>query len=96
MGSGEGEAVTQEVSLEAPDLDALFVDWLSEVLFLFEARQIVPRDVWVEIDREPWALRAAIEGVRASSFEQEGPAVKAVTYHALEVTETQARVYLDV
>lgn len=96
MGTGEGPGVTQDVAIDAPDVDALFVDWLNEVLFLFEVRQVVTRDARVRIDRDCWTLAATIDGVRADSFEQGGAAVKAVTFHGLEVSETHARVYLDV
>jgi protein archease len=97
MGTADGPLDRRErVELEAPDLEALFVDWLSEVLFLFEARDIVPQHVDVTVEREPWKLHATIEGPSAEHFEQNGPAVKAVTYHGLEVTENEARVYLDV
>lgn len=96
MGTADGPPVAETVSLRAGDLDALFVDWLSEVLFLFEARKVVPRDVRVRIDRESCSLEATIEGVRAERFVQEGPAVKAVTFHELELTDDHALVYLDV
>jgi SHS2 domain-containing protein len=96
MGRGQGPVVEETVELTAPDLDALFVDWLSEVLFLFDAREVVPADVRVRIDRESRSLSATIEGVRATSFVQDGPAVKAVTYHGLELSDHEAVVYLDV
>jgi SHS2 domain-containing protein len=97
MGTASGgDPVTERVALDAPDVDSLFVDWLSEILFLFEAREIVPRDVRVLIDRDGWKLEATIDGAKAPAFVQEGPTVKAITYHALEVTENEATVYLDV
>ena len=96
MGRATGPSVVERVELEAPDMDALFVDWLSEVLFLFEAREVFPSDVRVRIDRDPPTLSATIEGVRAERFVQEGPAVKAVTYHGLQLTDHEAVVYLDV
>lgn len=96
MGHGDGPGVREVVDLDAPDLDALFVDWLSEVLFLFDARKVVPVDVRVDIDREACRLSATIEGAVAWSFVQEGPAVKAVTYHGLELGNRSAVVYLDV
>lgn len=96
MGIADGPSVAEQVSLRAADAEALFVDWLSEVLFLFEARKVVPRDVRVRIDRDRCALEATIDAVRATSFVQEGPAVKAVTFHELELTEHGATVYLDV
>jgi SHS2 domain-containing protein len=96
MGTADGDPVSERVTLESTDLDALFVDWLSEVLFLFEAREIVPLDVRVGIDREHWSLDATIDGVRVTMFDERGPAVKAVTFHGLRVAEGEATVYLDV
>jgi SHS2 domain-containing protein len=100
MGTAEGPELRREVRLEAPDLDALFVDWLSEILFLFEARGLVPRSADVRIEQGPWRLEAILSGVGTSLFRQHGPAVKAITYHGLEMKETsdgyEARVYLDV
>jgi len=96
MGTAEGPPVSQEVTVESSDLDSLFVDWLSEVLFLFEARGVVPQRARVRIDRDANTLHATIDGVSAEVFSQEGPGVKAVTYHGLELAETDATVYLDV
>ena len=101
MGSPAAHTGTAtKVTLEAPDLDALMVDWLSEILFLFEARELVPVGARVQVWKQPWRVNAVIDGVGAEGFRQEGPAVKAVTYHGLEVKQTsagyEARVYLDV
>ncbi len=88
----------EQVHLEAPDLNALFVDWLSEVLFLFEARSFVTHGA--DIDMQETSLRARLEGSDAATLEQHGPAVKAVTFHGLEITRSdhgyEAHVYLDV
>jgi SHS2 domain-containing protein len=94
MGEGRGPRAHEVVALEAPDADALFVDWLSEILFLFEARRFVPDEIELVLDG--MRLRASMNGKVAESFAQTGPAVKAVTYHGLQLTETDARVYLDV
>jgi len=98
MGTAHGDSVEESVTLDSSDLEALFVDWLSEILFLFEARDLYPVSARVRIDGT--RLDATVEGVRFASFEQTGPAVKAVTYHELEIKKTgtgyQAVVYLDV
>lgn len=96
MGNAEGPPVSETITIDADDLEALFVDWLSDVLFLFEAREIVPLDVRVRIDRDSCKLEASINGVRAERFVQEGPAVKAVTFHGLQLSDNEAVVYLDV
>ena len=101
MGTASGPVTKHErVSLDAPDAGALLVDWLSEILFLFEARGLVPRDVEITVSRDPWRLEAGIAGQDAETLVQEGPQVKAVTYHGLELRlgpqRCEAVVYLDV
>jgi SHS2 domain-containing protein len=99
MGTARGPAERREhVELEAPDLEALFVDWLSEVLFLFDAREFVTRSARPSVARDPWRVTATLDG--GGELQQHGPAVKAVTYHGMDITESptgyEARVYLDV
>ena len=101
MGEAPGPDVHEEhIELEAADLDALLVDWLSEILFLFEARGVVPRQVEAQVEASGTGLSAVVRGPDADGFVQRGPAVKAVTFHGLEwhrtASETEARVYLDV
>ena len=101
MGATTGTADrTERVTIDAPELDALFVDWLSDVLFLFDARGFVTRSVAVKLESDPSRIVATLHGADASGFVQHGPAVKAITYHGLEVAQTQdgyeARVYVDV
>jgi SHS2 domain-containing protein len=95
QGRAQGDPSEQTVSLEAPDLASLFVDWLSEILYLFEVRRFVPSSATVVFEGDT-ALRATVHGLTASSFEQTGPAVKAITYHDLAVSDTDAWVYVDV
>ncbi len=105
MGAAAGDApqTSLRVEIDAPDVEALLVDWLSELLYLFEGRGVVPHPVETRVLRGPgseWRLEAEVSGPGAERFVQHGPAVKAVTYHGLSVAETargwEARVYLDV
>lgn len=101
MGAGNGEPTRREhLELDAPDVEALLVDWLAELLFLFDARGFVFEGARVSLDEGPWRLRADADGSDGERFVQHGPAVKAVTYHGLEVRRTdsgaEARIYLDV
>lgn len=101
MGHGSGdEARSESVSLEAPDREALLVDWLSEMIFLFEARDVVPERVEVRVHEGPWRVEGSVAGPSAETFVQEGPQVKAVTYHGLELRSgpdgCEAVVYVDV
>lgn len=101
MGRGSGdETRTERVALEAPDLDALLVDWLSEMLYLFEARDVVPERVDVHVSEAPWRVDGLVAGPPTEGFIQEGPQVKAITYHGLAVRTgpdgCDALVYVDV
>lgn len=99
MGTATGPPTwTEAVELEAPDGVALLVDWLSEILFLFEARNFVPHDI--DAVAEEWRVRATLTGGDADQFVQGGATVKAATYHDAMLQPTssgwEARVYLDV
>lgn len=101
MGHGTGPHRRREdVDVSSTDLDALLVDWLSEILFLFEARDVVPDRVEVRVSRDPWRVTGTVSGPSTEDFVQEGPQVKAITYHGLEVREApgacEALVYVDV
>ena len=90
--SGEREA--HDLRLEAPDLPALLVAWLEELLFLAETLGFVPEQADVELSGR--ALRAVARGHKA----EPRPLVKAVTYHGLEFEPAdggwRAKVVLDV
>ena len=98
------EQLSRQLALPAPvlgDYEGLLVDWLSEFVYLFDAEHLLFRRY--EVD----AVTA--EGLRATAWGEPvnvarhilGTAIKAVTYHALEVRQLddgtwQARVILDV
>lgn len=93
-GSGERE----HIEVEAHDLGALLVDWLGEVLYLQDTRDVVVSGLEVSSVQEGRA-RGWVE-LAPRPEEIEGTAVKAITYHQLEVTERQGRwvaqVFLDI
>jgi SHS2 domain-containing protein len=95
--------VSETVDVGAPDLDLLLVDWLNELLYRFEARNLLvaAAEVAVRLDGEGCRLQGRVHG------EPFDPAVHdisllvmAVTYHGLHVTETpegwEATVILDI
>lgn len=102
----------KELSVEgnADDLEGLLAVWLSELLFLHDARDFVPGDFMVvEIGEPPMRraggprliVRGAVRGRTLGGwFEQTGPQIKAVTLHGLELKKKrrgyEANVYLDV
>jgi SHS2 domain-containing protein len=92
-----GEPV--DVTVEAPDLGALLVDWLSEVLYLHDTRDALVTGVKLEHVRDGRAIGSVLLAGRGDD-EPTGTQVKAITYHQLEVDETSegwtARFYVDV
>lgn len=95
---------TRGIFLTSPDLESLLVDWLSELLYLFEVDEIVFRKFRVEKIREEkgeYSITAQALGekydLESLPFETE---IKAVTYNQLEITKTtdgwMAQVVVDI
>jgi len=75
-----------DIKLEAPDLEQLLVDWLSELLFLNSANNLVFGFFKVELDETKKSLNAKVFGEKFNlSKHNIGAEIKAVTYHILEV-----------
>jgi SHS2 domain-containing protein len=79
------------------------VDWLNELLYLFETQAMLVRSARVTLGREgeEHRLDARIQGEPFDSLRHPiKVTIKAVTNHALEVVETadgwRARVVIDV
>lgn len=84
---GSVEATEQRtIELGSPDLEYLYFDWLSELLFLFESEGWLTAEANVEVTGN--SLRGAVQG---SIFCEErhcrSHEVKAVTYHELSVVQ---------
>ena len=74
------------IELEAPDLEQLLVDWLSELLFINTSQNLVFGFFKVELDEKKKKLSAKIFGEKYDiSKHKIGVEIKAVTYHMLEV-----------
>ena len=75
-----------KIELEAPDLEQLLVDWLSELLFLNSSQNLVFSYFKVEIDEKKNRLIGNVFGEKYNiSKHKIGMEIKAVTYHMLEV-----------
>jgi len=75
-----------DIELEADNLEQLLVDWLSELLFLNSANNLVFGFFKVEMDEKKNKLSAKVFGEKFSiSKHKAGAEIKAVTYHMLEV-----------
>src|SRR5512145_1776758 len=87
-GKVSGETA-REIFLTSPDLEYLLVDWLSELLYLFEVDEIVFWNFQVEEIKEEngkCSIKALASGEnyypQSHPFETE---IKAVTYNQLEL-----------
>lgn len=82
--------LSKEFVLDSADLESLFRDWLSELLYTFEVEEILFVGFKVNVITETH-LEAVAEGLPFSDeIEWIGPEVKAVTYHDLYVRKTDA------
>ena len=97
-GRQAGDADEVPIEIEAADLGALLVDWLSEVLYLHDARDAVIADVHVD-DVFDHRVKGMIVLAPRANRELEGTQVKAITYHQLAVEPTtdgwSAKVFFD-
>lgn len=87
-----------EIELEAIDLENLMVDFLSELLFLFDAEETVLGNVTVkevgaktdEDGKEMYSINAAVSGEPIDSQKQNFKTeVKAITYNGIRVEKTR-------
>jgi len=85
--NSEIESIGQyNIELESDNLEQLLVDWLSELLFLNSANNIVFGFFKVDIDEKTNKLSAKVFGEKFDiSKHKIGTEIKAVTYHMLEV-----------
>ncbi|HEX2296280.1 MAG TPA: archease [Actinomycetota bacterium] len=94
-------AAAEEVELDvgAADPGALLVDWLGEVLYLCDSRDVVVTSMDLEVTPRRAGGRLGIAPREEASYEG-GTQVKAITYHRLAVEESgdgwSATVYVDV
>jgi len=94
--TGGTETVTAEVSVSAPDREALLAAWIDELIFHAETRKAVfTRFEITGLDDR--TIDARIAGIAEPVIKT---AVKAATFHGLRVTEEDGRfvatVVLDV
>lgn len=93
-----GSGARESIEVESHDLGALLVDWLGEVLYLQDTRDVVVSGLQVSSVGEGRASGWVELSPRGKEIE--GTAVKAITYHQLEVTQRNelwvAQVFLDI
>lgn len=77
--------IEREVSIKAPDLETLLVDWLGELLYLREAHGELYKKFEISI-LSPTELRAVAKGAKRFVPRMD---IKAVTYHDLKIEKTE-------
>jgi SHS2 domain-containing protein len=78
--------ITKSIELDALDAESLLVEWLSELAYWAEAEMLV----FSKFDLQHVSatrVNALIHGSRVTRLENH---IKAVTYHNLEITETES------
>ena len=94
---GAGEEIIIEV--EARDHEGLLVDWLSEVLYLHDARNLALTSVVID-DLSSTHIRGRVGTRSLTESDETGISIKAVTYHQLSVHETsegwRATIFFDI
>ncbi len=88
------------VSAQGSDTESLLVNWLSEILYWVDGRQIALREVKVTELSETSVSGVGRGEIRVPARHHLKVIVKAVTYHQLKVARSAggwvAEVYLDV
>jgi SHS2 domain-containing protein len=78
--------VEQHLDIEAIDSEGLLVDWLSELAYWAEAELLIFHQFDLQ-NVTPTSLKATVRGGHAPKLKKH---IKAVTYHNLEIIETEA------
>ncbi len=98
-GGEVGEGQNRSIALEAPDVEALLVEWLNELLYLFDRDGLVMSRFQID-DIGCTFIKAHCYGeIFDEVRHQIGTGVKSATYHMLKVRKNrlwQARVFLDI
>jgi protein archease len=86
----------RQIHLQADDRETLLVRWLEELHYLLEAKGECPRSIELTVS-PALELAASLE---VAAVAKPGRAVKAVTYHGLQVADTadglEAAIVFDV
>lgn len=95
--------IRREIRLQQAQIDQLLFDWLSELIYLKDAEQLLFGRFAVQLTKDNgWQLTATTEGETIDPQRHDlRTDVKAVTYHQFEVAPSptggwRARVVLDV
>jgi SHS2 domain-containing protein len=80
----------EEVDVDAPELDVLLMDFLSELLYRFDTRAWLTRhaDVALREKDGAWTLEGTLRGEKLDTARHDVRVmIRAVTYHGLKVQQ---------
>lgn len=80
----EDVRINRELRLPIQDRESLLVDFLSELLYLAEDKNLAFDEYQLEIQDE-----TLLASVRGAAIEVQAKEIKAVTYHRMQVRETE-------
>ncbi len=83
--SAHAREISRGVSVSGIDYESLLVNWLSELLYLQEAKRETYHRFHIK-EISPTALSAQILGTRVEKIDK---IIKAVTYHNLKIEQTK-------
>ena len=93
------ETTAVEFEVSANTDDELVYEALSELLYQSDVEDLLFCDIDIEVIGER-SLAITARGIQTKDAEVAGPPIKAVTYHDIEVSETEdgwhGRIYFDV
>jgi SHS2 domain-containing protein len=77
----------EELDVDAPDLDLLLVDFLSELLYRFDARGWLTRFAEIEVHEKDggWTLEGTLRGERHDPAPSPRAPIAAIGYEGLQV-----------
>lgn len=82
------EKVKRQIKIKSPDLSALLVDFLSEVLYLTQVNKEVYNDIKFKKFEDPSTSSGQVElegELSGQKIERFGEDIKGVTYHGLDI-----------
>ena len=86
LGSIEIDQV-KRIDINAPDLDSLLVSWLNELIYLFDAENLIFSKFDI-IHLDDTVLSAIVHGEKVDPSRHEmRTGIKAATYHMLKIDE---------
>ena len=85
--------VTREIALRDSTEEQLLVDWLSDLIYLFDAEGLIPYDYRIAVAEGPdYAVGGAIDfGRYEAGRETAQHEIKAVTYYKLQIERIGGR-----